>query len=257
MPFFNSTFRPLVTLLLILGSLLLSACGRSDPASRMNIAASFDTRLGTGWGEDLNSRVTTADFQRISEQPVAMNMLHYSAAAQSGEVIREIRVAQSQIGIRVLKDNGSAWPIYFAGGREHVQGRRGERYILEYRNLSKDDIFEIVATVDGLDVLSGRPGSIRNRGYALRPGETLRIEGFRKSRDEVAAFRFSGVDDSYAANSGNRSTANIGVIGTAAFRLYNPAPDTALVATQSCQPGPCAFPKDPDPSRRSYAAPPT
>ena len=45
--------------------------------------------------------------------------------------------------------------------------------------------FEIVSSVDGRRAV-GRPGSYTNGGYVLYPGRTLTIEGFRKSRDEVA-----------------------------------------------------------------------
>jgi len=75
--------------------------------------------------------------------------------------------------------------------------------------------FEAVATVDGLDVISGRRGSYENRGYLLDPWATLEIDGFRQSEDEVAAFRFSKVDESYAAQQGQAR--NVGVIGVAFF----------------------------------------
>ncbi|WP_232467580.1 hypothetical protein [Burkholderia ubonensis] len=51
----------------------------------------------------------------------------------------------------------------------------------------------------------------------LYPGRTLTIEGFRKSQDEVAAFRFASVPDSYVANAKFGDTANVGVIGVALF----------------------------------------
>ena len=44
---------------------------------------------------------------------------------------------------------------------------------------------EAVATVDGLDVISGRTGSFENRGYVLLPWSSVEIDGFRQSRDEV------------------------------------------------------------------------
>jgi len=74
---------------------------------------------------------------------------------------------------------------------------------LEDRLRELDSMLEAVATVDGLDVSSGRPGSFDRRGYVLDPRETLRIEGFRRSMEEVAAFRFGAVSDSYAAEMGD------------------------------------------------------
>lgn len=131
-------------------------------------------------------------------------------------------LGNGRIGLTVLHDGHEPWTIYLDGSRAQLQGKKGERYVLQYRNYSKVNIYEVVTTVDGLDVLNGQAGSINNSGYVLRPGEVLLVEGFRKSREEVAAFRFSGVDDGYAANSDQGSATNVGVIGTAVFDLYEP-----------------------------------
>ena len=96
--------------------------------------------------------------------------------------------------------------------------------------------------LDGLDVLSGKRGSVQNRGYVLRPGAVLGIEGFRKNSNEVAAFRFSKVDDSYAANTSAGSIANVGVIGTAVFDLRAPVDDSQSAVP--CKDLRCAFPGD-------------
>ena len=140
---------------------------------------------------------------------------------------------------------GNAWPIYRIGGVEQLQGRSGERFSGDYGNYSKSTTHEVVATVDGLGVLKGEPGRLRISGYVLPPGQPLRISGFRKGSSEVAAFRFSSVADSYAANTANRSTANVGVIGTAVFELNAPPP------SRVCKRQPCAFPGD-----AGYAPPP-
>jgi hypothetical protein len=72
-----------------------------------------------------------------------------------------------------------------------------------------------VATVDGLDVMDGDRGSFAKRGYLIEPGARLRIDGFRRSLDDVAAFRFGPVSESYAARQGDDG--NVGVIGVAFF----------------------------------------
>jgi hypothetical protein len=75
--------------------------------------------------------------------------------------------------------------------------------------------FEIVASVDGLDVIDGKPADPNRRGYIVDPHGTLVIDGFRTSDASVAAFRFGRVSDSYAARtSGDR---NVGVVGFAIF----------------------------------------
>ncbi len=44
-----------------------------------------------------------------------------------------------------------------------------------------------MASVDGLDVISGQAGH-ENRGYLLHPGKNLVIEGFRKVRKKWRHF---------------------------------------------------------------------
>ena len=254
MKFLQALFRPFAVLLLLLGSLFLTACsipGHTTPNAEANRA-----KLGTQWGEDLESRSTNLQLKRINEKPFAVQMLRYSATALGGERRTELPLANERVELRVLKENGGVWPIYRKGGVEQLKGKSGERYRLEYRNNTRTKTYEIVTTVDGLDVLNGQAGSVKNRGYVLRPGGVLRIEGFRKSRNEVAAFRFSSAADSYAANSDAESAANVGVIGTAIFELADPVSVKPQEGSSACVQKPCAFPKDRDPAQGGYAAPP-
>jgi hypothetical protein len=69
--------------------------------------------------------------------------------------------------------------------------------------------------VDGLDVIDGRPGSFDKRGYLVNPWASVEIDGFRRSMEQVAAFRFGSVARSYAASKGDAR--NVGVIGVAVF----------------------------------------
>ncbi|KGJ06608.1 hypothetical protein IT41_00015 [Paracoccus halophilus] len=237
-------------MLVLLGLLLLGACAAAPPDTRPDEKS---TRLGTSWGEGLESNVSTVSLRRKSDTALSVQTLHYSAARGDGEVLREVQAADGRVGLRVLRENGTAWPIYRRDGVERLQGRSGERYTLQYRNYSRTRTYEIVATVDGLDVLSGRPGSLGNRGYVLRPGAIFQIKGFRKSSSEVAAFRFASVDDSYAANSAAGSRSNTGVIGTAVFELTAPAPS----GQPRCGEAPCAFPENGDGPGSGYAPPPS
>ena len=61
------------------------------------------------------------------------------------------------------------------------------------------------------------PSSFSKRGYILDPNSTLNIEGFRRSADALAAFRFSSVRQSYASKGSKKDTRNVGVIGVALF----------------------------------------
>jgi hypothetical protein len=101
-----------------------------------------------------------------------------------------------------------------AAGRTLIMGQDGERYRILVRNATTAR-FEIVASVDGLDVIDGKPADPNRRGYIVDPHDSLVIDGFRTSDSNVAAFRFGAVSDSYAAQtSGDR---NVGVVGFAIF----------------------------------------
>jgi hypothetical protein len=72
-------------------------------------------------------------------------------------------------------------------------------------------------SVDGLDVIDGETADfVGKRGYVIPAGGELRLEGWRVSTAEVAAFRFSSVRSSYAGRKGQPR--NVGVIGVAIFR---------------------------------------
>ena len=108
-------------------------------------------------------------------------------------------------------------PAYkeYGYGRRLVAGKFGNTYTIVVKNRCKSAL-EIVASVDGLDVMDGKAAGFSKRGYIVYPGETLEIDGFRKNESKVAAFEFSGVSDSYA-NLKHGDTRNVGVIGLAVF----------------------------------------
>jgi hypothetical protein len=111
---------------------------------------------------------------------------------------------------------------YSHEGRNYVLGTLGARYALRVRNNTGRRV-EVVATVDGLDVIDGKAGDyVSKRGYILAPWQTYDIEGFRLDMRNVAAFRFSTVPQSYAARTGDAR--NVGVIGVAFFAERHPDP---------------------------------
>jgi len=177
--------------------------------------------LGTAWGESRASSVRWVSFEREDPlQPVAVVALHYDdadgvrAAVSAPGFAEPPNGASRGLRARLLDAWGTALPAVRRGGRTTVVGRRGERYAIEIQNQT-DARVEAVATVDGLDVFDGGAGSYGKRGYVLDPGQTYRIDGFRQSLRQVAAFRFVDVSESYAAATGD--DANVGVIGVAFF----------------------------------------
>jgi hypothetical protein len=177
------------------------------------------------WGENRSSHISTAPFYRAQpNHPFATVSIHYNDASgvhamaehssRSNWGDNVFPAAERQLSVRLLDGNYRPLPGTRAGGRTYVVGEAGQRYVLRVRNHTGNRV-EVVATVDGLDVLDGRPGSFRKRGYILRPWGTLDIEGFRRSDSAVAAFRFGSVRDAYASRKGQGR--NVGVIGVAFF----------------------------------------
>lgn len=120
------------------------------------------------------------------------------------------------VSVVVEDAQGQSLPAAQHRGKLFVAGDRGERYVIRVTNNSGERL-EVVASVDGRDVVSGKLGDFRRqRGYVLEPFSTVTIDGFRRSLDEVAAFRFSDVGRSYTARRGTPQHA--GVIGVAVFR---------------------------------------
>lgn len=232
------------------------------PAPR---AAKAEATLGTQWGEGRESVTKVVRASRLTpDQPRFVGQMRYSDEASirralgqyaerqlnallaDGDVEMQIGSGQGQPPLRIFSSRG--------GQDYYVAGRAGERYELIYTNRS-NRFYEVVATVDGLDVLTGQPGSVRNEGYLLRPGERLVIDGFRKNDREVAAFRFSNKDRAYANNTPAGDARNVGVIGSALFevRLDERDPDLPVNPVPAAQRGqPQAFPAD----GGRYAPPP-
>jgi hypothetical protein len=116
--------------------------------------------------------------------------------------------------VQLVDEAGRSLPTFAHRGRTYVLGDLGRRYLLRVRNDSPGRI-EVVASVDGRDVVDGGTASLEKRGYLVEPGGELSIDGFRLSEASVAAFRFSTVARSYAARMGDAR--DVGVIGVAVF----------------------------------------
>ncbi|MBM4321664.1 MAG: hypothetical protein FJ125_17415 [Deltaproteobacteria bacterium] len=126
--------------------------------------------------------------------------------------------------VEILID-GHPTSVYRHRSRYFVAGSEGKRYEIRIRNESPRRV-EAVVSVDGRDVIDGRPASVGRRGYLIDAYGTATIDGFRTSASEVAAFRFSPVSASYAARMGN--DANVGVIGVAIFPERQAPPPIAV-----------------------------
>lgn len=116
--------------------------------------------------------------------------------------------------LQVVDEYGASLPTYALGPRTFVLGAQGQRYLLRITNESSRRV-EVVVSVDGRDVLDGQPADWSKRGYLVAPYDSVTIDGFRLSDSSVAAFRFSSVAASYAAQMGDAR--DVGAIGVAVF----------------------------------------
>lgn len=127
------------------------------------------------------------------------------------------RLADVQV---IDRETGNVLPLYRSHGEYWVAGRPGARYSIVIQNHRGERLLA-VASVDGINVISGETGAWSQSGYVFSPGERYEIAGWRKSNSEIADFNFTAASNSYAERTGR--AANIGVIGVALF-MERPAP---------------------------------
>lgn len=145
---------------------------------------------------------------------------------------RPLRASFAGYDVEVLVD-GTPAPSFRHDGESYVLGHAGDRYVIRVLNHTGRRV-EAVVTVDGRDVVDGKPGDFRNkRGYLVPAWGQIDIDGWRLSESRAAAFRFSSVADSYAARTG--SAREVGVIGVAVF------PERSYQARPLPAPPPCCF----------------
>ena len=170
----------------------------------------------------------------------------------------------------VDRDNGGVLRVWRDHGRPVIAGRPGRRYAVRLVNTTGQRVLAVVA-IDGVNVISGETASTGQRGYVLEPWQRTEVTGWRKSDNEVAAFEFTALPDSYAARTGRPQ--DVGVIGVAVFREAPqlevsdnrplppplPSPRAEGLAKAAQEPGAArdAAAQAAAPAARSMAPPPT
>ena len=125
---------------------------------------------------------------------------------------------------------GRELPVYWHEGRAYVVGRPGNEYQVVVRNKRGEDLLAVVS-VDGVNVLGGQTAATSQGGYVVSPWNRVEIRGWRKSMEEIAAFYFTSLGDSYAARTDRPQ--NVGVIGVALFQRKRYAPRYEEIAPES------------------------
>lgn len=130
--------------------------------------------------------------------------------------------SRSLVDVQVIdKTTGQRLEIWRQGGKSYVAGKPGNRYALSLRNNTGKRVAAVIS-VDGVNAITGQTAKTSQRAYVLSPRQRTEVAGWRKSQQEVAAFYFTQLDDSYAARTDRPD--NVGVIGVAVFREYEPPP---------------------------------
>lgn len=127
------------------------------------------------------------------------------------------------------RTTGAQQPLYRHQGKLYVAGSPGDRYAVSIRNKTSARVLTVLS-VDGVNAISGETAAVDQAGYVLDPYAAMDVSGWRKSMSEVAAFVFTSLPDSYAAQTGRPG--NVGAIGVAVYReqpapRYVPAPQSA------------------------------
>ena len=127
----------------------------------------------------------------------------------------------------INRTTGERLQVYRHGARLYVEGRAGDRYAVELRNRSGGRILTVLS-VDGVNAVTGQTAAASQSGYVLDAWRRAEITGWRKDLNDVAAFYFTALPDSYAARTGRPD--NVGVIGVAVYKEYVEPPRAMLEA---------------------------
>jgi len=120
------------------------------------------------------------------------------------------------IYFNIVTDNGSKMTQFYQNGRTYIEARDKSNFKIRLQNTTSDRI-KVILSVDGLNIISGNRATPNSEGYLINRFETITIDGWRISSQELRKFFFTTKKNSYNAKTGN-DTSNIGVIGMLAYR---------------------------------------
>lgn len=96
-----------------------------------------------------------------------------------------------------------------------VEAKDGSEYTVKIKNNNNFKILAVVA-VDGIDIQNGQTASHDGPGYVINGLSSYEIKGYRKSLDDVGAFKFVKKEKSYSKEVGGGGQ-NCGIVSVAIF----------------------------------------
>lgn len=159
-------------------------------------------------------------------------------AARSGKRQRESK-KMNKVEVRVEDPHGKPLLGTKHEGDLYVAGKKGSRYQVRVKNKTNQNVL-VVLTVDGRNVITGKPGDHNDGGQVIGPRDTWLFKGWRTSNSQVAVFEFGNKSGSYSAQLG--SSQNVGVIGCAVFEEERPEPIIRTVKETTYIPYPVPTP---------------
>ncbi len=157
--------------------------------------------------------------------------LKYDYKPTYGQALKTISIGNQTVQFLNAKTN-QPMNLYSYNSEIYLAGNHGEPYYIKicssnpyYYQYPNGRNMNIVS-VDGLNVINGKPAGYNQPGYVLNnDGSCNVIKGWRKNLNEEAQFVLTDSTQSYA-NRSNQNINNVGVIGIASFKekVYPPAP---------------------------------
>lgn len=165
---------------------------------------------------------TSGDLFGEARAPAAARQVNPPEKPPNGTAAKgdaRIRPGPDRMHVRleILANGKPLRTIQHAGKTYLPVPRVGMEYEIRVWNHGPHRITAVLS-VDGLSVISGQPASESHPGYIVAPYNHIRIKGWRRSLETVAAFAFVEREKSYAALTWRPE--NIGVIGLVAIEEF-------------------------------------
>lgn len=93
--------------------------------------------------------------------------------------------------------NGKPVREYYHKNRFFIEAKSQTEYSIKFRNHSHKRVMAIFS-VDGIDVLTGKPAEESQSGYIVNAFSSLNVLGYRVNDSNVITFKFDSGENSYA-----------------------------------------------------------